>query len=89
MQRKLAAGAAPGYSPAEIAKRQVIAVRTVEVALSQGLYRYVEHLTGRDRNSLDSWRDVATWLETAGYRTPRSPSTGIRCPMSQPYMVVR
>lgn len=58
-----------GLSPAEIAQQQVIAVRTVEVALSQGLYRYVECLVGRDRNSLESWRDVATWLEAAGYRT--------------------
>ncbi|MEM9485059.1 MAG: NB-ARC domain-containing protein [Cyanobacteria bacterium P01_F01_bin.116] len=58
-----------GLSPAEIAKQQVIAVRTVEVALSQGLYRYVERLVGRDRNSLESWRDVATWLEAAGYRS--------------------
>lgn len=57
-----------GFSPAEIAKQQVIAVRTVEVALSQGLYRYVECLTARDRNSLESWRDIALWLESAGYR---------------------
>ncbi|MBT9315080.1 NB-ARC domain-containing protein [Leptothoe spongobia] len=58
-----------GHSPAEIAKQQVIAVRTVEVALSQGLYRYLERLTGRDRNSLESWRDVADWLEAVGYRS--------------------
>ncbi|MEO0868400.1 MAG: NB-ARC domain-containing protein [Cyanobacteria bacterium J06642_11] len=57
------------FSPAEIAQQQVIAVRTVEVALSQGLYRYVEHLTGRDRKALESWRDVADWIEAAGYRT--------------------
>lgn len=58
-----------GYSPAEIAERQYTASRTVEVALSQGLYRYVERLTRRDRNALDSWRDVADWLEAAGYRS--------------------
>ncbi|MGD1905328.1 MAG: NACHT domain-containing protein [Leptolyngbyaceae cyanobacterium] len=57
-----------GHSPAEIAEQQYTAIRTVEVALSQGLYRYVEVLTGRDRNSLESWRDVADWLEAAGYR---------------------
>ncbi|MBE7386171.1 MAG: NACHT domain-containing protein [Leptolyngbya sp. SIO1E4] len=57
-----------GYSPAEIAEQQYAATRTVEVALSQGLYRYVEVLTGRDRNTLESWRDVATWLQTAGYQ---------------------
>lgn len=57
------------YSPAEISDQEGIEARTVEVALSQGLYRYVEQLTGRDRNALDSWRDVADWLEAAGYRT--------------------
>lgn len=58
-----------GNSPAEIAEEQYTAVRTVEVALSQGLYRYVEVLTGRDRNSLESWRNVVDWLELAGYRS--------------------
>ena len=58
-----------GYSPAEIAEQQYTAIRTVEVALSQGLYRYVEVLTGRDRNSLESWRNVADWLQEAGYRS--------------------
>lgn len=58
-----------GFSPAEIAEQQYTATRTVEVALSQGLYRYVERLTRRDRNALDSWRDVADWLDAAGYRT--------------------
>ncbi|MEM9219026.1 MAG: NB-ARC domain-containing protein [Cyanobacteria bacterium P01_F01_bin.150] len=58
-----------GNSPAAIAEQQYTAVRTVEVALSQGLYRYVEVLTGRDRNSLDSWRNVVDWLESAGYRS--------------------
>ncbi|MBE9061881.1 NACHT domain-containing protein [cf. Phormidesmis sp. LEGE 11477] len=57
-----------GYSPTEIAEQQYTATRTVEVALSQGLYRYVEVLVERDRNTLTSWRDVATWLEAAGYR---------------------
>ena len=57
------------HSPAEVATQEGIETRTVEVALSQGLYRYGEQLTGRDRNALDSWRDVADWLETAGYRT--------------------
>lgn len=57
-----------GYSPAAIAEQQYATVRTVEVALSQGLYRYVEVLTGRDRNILEGWRDVASWLQLAGYQ---------------------
>ena len=57
-----------GCSPAEIAEQQYAATRTVEVALSQGLYRYAEVLTGRDRNTLESWRDIADWLQGAGYQ---------------------
>ncbi|MEO0540510.1 MAG: NB-ARC domain-containing protein [Cyanobacteria bacterium P01_A01_bin.105] len=57
-----------GHSPADIAERQYATPRTVEVGLSQTLYRYVEVLTGRDRNTLDSWRDVVPWLTEAGYR---------------------
>ena len=58
-----------GCSPVEIAEQQYATTRTVEVALSQGLYRYVEVLTGRDRNTLESWRDIADWLEAAGYQS--------------------
>ncbi|MBE9079457.1 ATP-binding protein [Romeria aff. gracilis LEGE 07310] len=56
-----------GYSPAEIAEQQVTATGTVEVSLSQTLYRYVEVLTARSRNTLESWRNVADWLRQAGY----------------------
>ncbi len=56
------------YSPAEIAEQQYVVNGTVEVSFSTGLYRYVEILTGRDRNILESWREVADWLEDAGYR---------------------
>ncbi|MBE9032765.1 AAA family ATPase [filamentous cyanobacterium LEGE 11480] len=58
-----------GYSPAEIAQIQYATAKTVEVALSQTLYRYVEVVVGRDRNSLSGWRDVADWLQQAGYRS--------------------
>ncbi|MEL6816130.1 MAG: ATP-binding protein [Cyanobacteria bacterium J06598_3] len=59
------------YSPADIAEREVIEPRTVEVALSQGLYRYIKMLTGRDRTSVENWRDIETWLTAAGYRCAR------------------
>lgn len=58
-------------SPADIAEREVIEPRTVEVALSQGLYRYIKTLTGRDRTSVENWRDIETWLTAAGYRCAR------------------
>ncbi len=61
-----------GFSPAEIAKQQFKQARTVEVALCQTLYRYVETLTGRSHNALESWRDVASWLAAAGYQTSKT-----------------
>ncbi len=60
-----------GFSPAEIAAVQVVSEGTVKVSLSNTLYRYVEALTGRSPNSLESWRDVATWLKEAGYRVSK------------------
>ena len=61
-----------GFSPAEIAKQQFKQARTVEVALCQTLYRYVETLTGRSHNALESWRDVASWLADAGYQAAKT-----------------
>ncbi len=58
-------------SPAEIAKERYTAAKTVEVALSQGIYRYAEVLTDRDHSALESWRDIASWLGEAGYRLVR------------------
>ncbi len=58
-------------SPTEIAKERYTAAKTVEVALSQGIYRYAEVLTERDHSALESWRDIASWLDEAGYRLVR------------------
>lgn len=58
-----------GYSPAEIATQLVKTAKTVEVDLCNTLYRYVEALTGRATNTVESWREIATWLEAAGYKT--------------------
>jgi DNA polymerase III delta prime subunit len=55
------------HSPASIAEQQYVENKTVEVSFSVGLYRYVEILIGRDRNALESWRDVSNWLAQAGY----------------------
>lgn len=59
------------FSPTEIAKERYTAPRTVEVALSQGVYRYVEVLTGRGHSTLENWRDIASWLDEADYRLVR------------------
>jgi hypothetical protein len=57
-----------GNSPAEIAKERHVQLEGVNVTLSKTLYRYVEELTGRDINSIQNWREVADWLEAAGYK---------------------
>jgi hypothetical protein len=46
----------------------------VNVALSDdGLYRYVEQLTGKEFPKLKHFTDVVVWLEKAGYRIPPPP----------------
>ncbi|MBX2862457.1 MAG: NACHT domain-containing protein [Leptolyngbyaceae cyanobacterium MAG.088] len=70
-EQELLRGLLLGYSPSDIAEQRVTGADTTKVTLSKGIYRYVEALTGRDRNALDSWRDVANWLEAAGYRSTR------------------
>ncbi|HEY9661057.1 MAG TPA: NB-ARC domain-containing protein, partial [Allocoleopsis sp.] len=58
-----------GYSPAEIAEKRFCSRRSVEVDLSNTIYRYVEVLTEHPTNALDNWRTVAVWLEAQGYKT--------------------
>ena len=71
MEQELLRGLLCRYSPAEIAAQRFTAPKTVEVNLSNTLYRYLETLTGRDHNVLESWRDVADWLAAAGYTSTR------------------
>jgi len=71
VEKELLRGLLCRYSPAEIAAQRYTAPKTVEVSLSNTLYRYVECLTGREANTLESWRDVADWLAAAGYQASR------------------
>lgn len=61
-----------GYSPKRIAAELHWTCRSLSVELSKGLYRYVETLTDRDLNTIKNWRNVAQWLETAGYKILQS-----------------
>lgn len=70
-EQELLRGLLCRYSPAEIAAQRFTATKTVEVSLSNTIYRYVETLTRRDLNTLESWRDVADWLTAAGYPSAR------------------
>lgn len=71
VERELLRGLLCRYSPTEIAGQRFTAPKTVEVSLSTTLYRYVEVLTQRDLNTLESWRNVADWLAAAGYESAR------------------
>lgn len=59
-----------GYSPKKIAETLHRSSNSIAVALTRGLYRYVEALTNRESNSLSNWKDVPKWLEVAGYKMP-------------------
>ncbi|NER95807.1 MAG: hypothetical protein F6J86_18530 [Symploca sp. SIO1B1] len=55
-----------GYSSREIAPVCYRTYGSLRVELSNGLYRYIKTLTGRER--LNDWREIAKWLEEAGYK---------------------
>jgi hypothetical protein len=65
-------GLLSGHSPSEIAKELVVKPQSINVSLSNTVYRYVENLTGHPPNSIENWREVAEWLEIAGYRKSAS-----------------
>jgi predicted DNA-binding protein YlxM (UPF0122 family) len=56
-----------GYSPQEIADERVIAVGTVNDALSKTLYRYIEDLLNCEKK-IRHWSHVPDFLEKAGYK---------------------
>jgi len=55
-----------GYSSREIAPVCYRTYGSLRVELSNGLYRYIKTLTGRER--LNDWREIAKWLEEKGYK---------------------
>ncbi|MBW4628648.1 MAG: NACHT domain-containing protein [Brasilonema octagenarum HA4186-MV1] len=55
--------------PEDIADRLNKDRSGIIVELSRTLYRYTEKLTNREEKTLKSWKDVADWLEAAGYKT--------------------
>ena len=61
-------GLLSGYSGTAIGERRDRNANGIRVEFSRGLYRYVERLTNREENELKSWRDIAKWLEAAGYK---------------------
>ena len=57
-----------GRSPSEIAKKLNKDANGVGTDLSATVYRYVKILLDKCEDKIDNWRNVAEWLEDAGYR---------------------
>ena len=71
VEKAILRGLLCGNPPKQIAAALHWTSRSLSVELTKGLYRYVETLTERDTNTLKNWRDIARWLEEAGYKAPK------------------
>ena len=72
IEKTILRGLLCGYSPQQIAAKIYWTSGSLSVELTKGLYRYIETLTERDSNTLKNWRDIAKWLEEAGYKKLKS-----------------
>lgn len=58
-----------GYSPAEMAEKLGKDAKGVESDLCASVYKYVKSLIGKCNEKIGNWRNIAEWLEDAGYKT--------------------
>ena len=58
-----------GNSPAEIAEKLQKNPKGVETDLCATIYRYVKGFVGKGIEKIENWRNIAEWLEDAGYKT--------------------
>lgn len=61
-----------GYSPAEIAEKLGKNPKGVETDLCATLYRYIKSLLDKCDERIENWRNVAEWLDAAGYKRKSS-----------------
>ena len=61
-----------GYSPTEIAEKLHKSAKGLGVDLCSTLYIYVKNLLGKTTEKVENWRNIAEWLEEAGYKTKSS-----------------
>lgn len=71
VEKAILRGLLSNLPPKQIAAALHWTPRALGVELTKGLYRYAETLTGREPNALRNWRDIAIWLEEAGYKAPK------------------
>ena len=58
-----------GNSPAEIAEKLQKNPKGVETDLCATIYKYVKGFVGKGIEKIENWRNIAEWLEDAGYKT--------------------
>ena len=61
-----------GYSPGEMAEKLGKDAKGVESDLCASVYKYVKGLIGKCNEKIGNWRNIAEWLEEAGYKTKSS-----------------
>ncbi|MEG4394801.1 helix-turn-helix domain-containing protein [Microcoleus sp. BROC3] len=61
-----------GYSPAEIAEKLRKNPKGVETDLCATIYKYVKAFVGKGIEKIENWRNIAEWIEDAGYQTQSS-----------------
>lgn len=69
MEKRHLRGLLCGYSPSEIAEKLQKTPKGVETDLCATLYKYVKSLVGKGVEKIENWRNIAEWLEDAGYKT--------------------
>jgi len=57
------------FSPTEIAEKLQKTPKGVETDLCATLYKYVKSLVSKSTEKMENWRNIAEWLEDAGYKT--------------------
>jgi hypothetical protein len=62
-----------GCSPGEIAEKLGKDAKGVESDLCASVYKYVKSLIGKGNEKIGNWRNIAEWLEDAGYKS-KSPA---------------
>ncbi len=69
MEKRHLRGLLCGHSPSEIAEKLQKTPKGVETDLCATLYKYVKSLVGKGIEKIENWRNIAEWLEDAGYKT--------------------
>ncbi|WP_026099025.1 hypothetical protein [Kamptonema formosum] len=64
-----------GNSPAEMARKLLQSPKGVEVFLCKTLYQYFKKMANSPDEPIGNWRNINTWLESAGYKTQSPPES--------------